>query len=188
MPDPAAHVTRVGTTPTLAVHPASQELDRPIHRSITCHSAIQVVSPKCPWPPHPAPCHSVLKTRINSQLVESISESLSTISSIVPTCVTITVPPAQSRPSYIARSHTLRGIATRHLLIALQPRHAEAPHLVEMESNHLVYDSTAQPRQHPVVATRYPLLVSAKSRFPAPSKSKELGFLLLTITVIVVQS
>ena len=94
MPDPAAHVTRVGTTPTLAVHPASQELDRPIHRSITCHSAIQVVSPKCPWPPHLAPCHSVLKTRINSQLVESISESLSTISSIVPTCVTITVPPA----------------------------------------------------------------------------------------------
>ena len=51
----------------------------------------------------------------------------------------------------------MRGIATRHLLIALQPRHAEAPHLVEMESNHLGYDSTAQHRQHPVVATRYPL-------------------------------
>ena len=38
--DPAAHVTRVGTTPTLAVHPASQELARPIHRSVTRHSAI----------------------------------------------------------------------------------------------------------------------------------------------------
>ena len=51
-------MTRVGTTPAVAVRPAaSRELARPTHRSITRHSAIQVVSQKCLQPPHPALCH-----------------------------------------------------------------------------------------------------------------------------------
>ena len=65
--------------------------------------------------------------------------------------------PRQWVTSHMARSHTFREFAIRHLLIALQPRHVEAPQPAGMESNHLGYDSTAQSRQHPVAATRYPL-------------------------------
>ena len=148
-------ITRVGTTPALALQSASSELARPIHRSIMRHSAIQVVTQKCPWPPDPAPCHSVLKTRINSQLVWSTSESLATVSVIVPTRVTIAVQPSLANGSHIARSHTFREKATRYLRIAVQPRHVEAPQLAGMGSNNLGYDLTAQSRQHSVAATRY---------------------------------
>ena len=157
MPDLQRTMTRVGTTPALPLQSASSELARPIHRSIMRHSAIQVVTQKCLWPPDPAPCHSVLKTRIDSQLVWSTSESLATVSVIVPTRVTIAVQPSLANGLHIARSHTFREKATRYLLIALQPRHVEAPQPAGMESNHSGYDSTAQSRQHIVTATRYPL-------------------------------
>ena len=99
----------------------------------------------------------MLKTRTNSQLVLSISESLTTVPVVVPTRVTIAVQLNLANGSHIARSHTFREFAIRHLLIALQPRHVEAPQPAGMEYHHLGYDSTAQHRQHPVVATRYPL-------------------------------
>lgn len=53
-----------------------------------------------------------------------------------------------------------------------EPRHAEAPHLVRMESNHLVHDSTAQFHQHAVVAARHPLLVHCQMSLSSPSDSK----------------
>ncbi len=159
-------MTRVGTTPALAVTSPSRKPVRPISRSITRHSAIQVVSQDCLWPPDPAPCHSVLKTRINSQLVLSISESLATVPVVVPTRVTIAVQLNLANGSHIARSHTFREFAIRHLLIALQLRHVEAPQPAGMESNHLGYDSTAQPHQHSVAATRYPLSFIPQASLP----------------------
>ena len=122
---------------------ASWELVRPIQRSITRHSAMQVDSQQCLWPPNPAPCHNALKTQISSQLVLSLSESPSTIEVILSTRATIAVQPNLADGSHIARSCPKWPEMTRHLLIAVQPRHAEASHLVEMRSNHLVYDSTA---------------------------------------------
>ena len=117
----------------------------------------QVDSQECLQPPDPAPCHRVLKTRTDSQLVWGTSESLATVSVIVPTRVTIAVQPSLANGLHIARSHTFREKATRYLLIALQPRHVEAPQPAWMESNHSSYDSTAQSRQRIVTATRYPL-------------------------------
>ena len=100
-------MTRVGTTPTVVVHPASRELARPIHRSITRHSAIQVVSQNrsaCGRQTrHPA---TALKTKISSQLVLSVSESPSTVAVDVPTRATIdiAVQPNLANGSHIARS------------------------------------------------------------------------------------
>ena len=63
---------------------------------------------------------------------------------------------------------------TRHLLIALQPRHAETPHPIGMESNHLGYDSTAQSRQDPsLLSTRFPLFVQRKVSLPHAIQIKE---------------
>ena len=93
----------------------------------------QVDGQECLQPPDPASHHIVLKTRINSQLVWSISESLATVSVIVPIRVTIAVQPNLANGSHIARSHTFREIAIRYLLIALQPRHVEAPQPAGME-------------------------------------------------------
>ena len=73
---------------------------------------------------------------------------------------------------------------TRHLLIALQPRRVEVPHLVGIESNHLGYDSTAHSRQGAVVATRYPLFIQRKVSPPPIIQIKKEGerrFLLLTV-------
>ena len=149
---------------------------RPIHGSTTRHSAIQVDSQKCLQPPEPAPHQIAAKNEISSQLVRSTSERLATVPVIVPTRVTIAVQSELANGSHIAtciaRSHTFRQIATRHLQIAPQPRHAEAPHLVRMESNHLVHDSTAQFHQHAVVAARHPLLVHCQMSLSPPSDSK----------------
>ena len=108
----------------------------------------------------------MLKTRTNSQLVLSTSESLATVPVVVPTRVTIAVQLNLANGSHIARSHTFREFAIRHLLIALQPRHVEAPQPAGMESNHLGYDSTAQSRQHSVAATRYPLSFIPQASLP----------------------
>ena len=50
-----------------------------IHNILSTHELItsttmtsKLVSQKCSWPLSPAPCHSALKPRINSQLVESV--------------------------------------------------------------------------------------------------------------------
>jgi hypothetical protein len=80
--------------------------------------------------------------------------------------VTIAVQLNLANGSNIARSHTFREFAIRHLLIALQPRHVEAPQPAGVESNHLGYDSTAQSRQHPVTATRYPLSFIRQASLP----------------------
>ena len=177
-------MTRVGTTPALAVTSPSRKPVRPIHGSITRHSAIQVDSQECLQPPEPAPHQIAARNEISSQLVRSTSERLATVPVIVPTRVTIAVQSELANGSHIARSHTFRQIATRHLQIAPQPRHAEAPHLVRMESNHLVHDSTAQHHQHPVVATRYPLSFIRRISLSPPSNcvllvrscSSETGF------------
>ena len=66
----------------------------------------QVDSQECLQPPDTAPCHSVLKTRINSQLVLSTSESLATVAMTVPTRATIAVQLNLANGSHIARSHT----------------------------------------------------------------------------------
>ena len=177
-------MTRVGTTPAVAVHPASRELARPIRRSITRHSPIQVVSQKCLQPPDPAPHHSAPQNQISPQLVLSISESLATVAVTVPTRATIAVQLNLANGSHIARNCSKLAEMTRHLLIALQPRRVGAPHLVGMESNHLGYDSTAQSRQGAVVATRYPLFVQRKVSLPLTIQIKKEGerrFLLLTI-------
>ena len=152
-------MTRVGTTPAPVLQSASRKPVRPTHRSITRHSAIKTTARIALQPPGPAPRHIAARNEISSQLVWSFSESLATVPVVVPTRMTIAAQPELANRPHIARSHTLREIATRHFLIALQPRHAEAPQLVRMESNHRVYDSTAQTRQHPVVTTPNPLLV-----------------------------
>ena len=129
----------------------------------------------------------MLKTRINSQLVLSISESLTTVPVVVPTRVTIAVQLNLANGSHIARNCSKLAEMTRHLLIALQPRRVGAPHLVGMESNHLGYDSTAQSRQGAVVATRYPLFVQRKVSLPLTIQIKKEGerrFLLLTINTL----
>jgi hypothetical protein len=180
-------MTRVGTTPAVAVHPASRELARPIRRSITRHSPIQVVSQKCLQPPDPAPHHSAPQNQISPQLVLSISESLATVAVTVPTRATIAVQLNLANGSHIARNCSKLAEMTRHLLIALQPRRVGAPHLVGMESNHLGYDSTAQSRQGAVVATRYPLFVQRKVSLPLTIQIKKEGerrFLLLTINTL----
>ena len=145
-------MTRVGTTPTIAVHTASRELSRPIHRSIRRNSATQIVSQKCLQPPHPAPCHSAPQNQISPQLVLSImiSESIATDS-----CDHRS--PAEPR-QWVTHCEKLREM-TRHLLIALQPRRVGPSHLVGMESDHLDrlrLDSTISPRRR----RRYPLHVS----------------------------
>ena len=117
----------------------------------------------------------MLQTRTNSQLVLSTSESLATVTVVVPTRVTIAVQLNLANGSHIARSHTFREFAIRHLLIALQPRHVEAPQPAGMESNHLGYDSTAQSRQGAVVATRYPLFVQRKVSLPPTIQIKKEG-------------
>ena len=168
-------MTRVGTTPAVAVRPASRELARPTHRSITRHFAIQVVSQKCLQPPHPAPCHSAPQNERRPQLVLSISESLATVAVIVPTHATIPVQLNLANGSHIARNCSKLPEMTRHLLIALQPRRVGVPHLVGMESNHLGYDSTAQSRQGAVVATRYPLFIQRKVSPPPTIQIKKGG-------------
>ena len=72
----------------------------------------QVDGQECLQPPDPASHHIVLKTRINSQLVWSISKSLATVSVVVPIRVTIAFQPNLANGSHIARSHTFREIAT----------------------------------------------------------------------------
>ena len=72
----------------------------------------QVDGQECLQPPDLASHHIVLKTRISSQLVWSISESLATVSVVVPIRVTIAVQPNLANGSHIARSHTFREIAT----------------------------------------------------------------------------
>ena len=87
----------------------------------------QVDSQECLQPPDPASHHIAARNEISSQLVWSTSESLATVSVIVPIRVTISM------------SHTLREVThceksrPRYLLIALQPRHAEAPQPAGME-------------------------------------------------------
>ena len=115
-------MTRVGTTPAVAVRPASRELARPTHRSITRHSAIQVVSQKCLQPPHPAPCHSAPQNQISPQLVLSISESLATVAVIVPTRATIAIQLNLANGSHIGRNCSKLPEMSRHLLIANQKR------------------------------------------------------------------
>ena len=188
-------MTRVGTTPAVAVHPTSRELAHPIQRSITRHSLIgvQVVSQKCLQPPHPAPCHSAPQKQISPQLVLSVSESPTTVAVTMLTRATIAAQLNIANGSHIARNCSKLPEMIQHLLIALQPRRVGAPHLVGMESNHLGYDSTAQsrqgavldstisprrrPRQHNLAKAPSSLpaihcLFNAKSRLPQASKSK----------------
>ena len=123
----------------------------------------------------------MLKTRTNSQLVLSTSESLATVPVVVPTRVTIAVQLNLANGSHIARSHTFREFAIRHLLIALQPRHVEAPQPAGMESNHLGYDSTAQSRQHSVAATRYPLSFLPQASLPNTIQLSIISSLILVV-------
>ena len=67
----------------------------------------QVDSQECLQPPGPAPHHIAARNEISSQLVWSTSESLATVSVIVPIRVTIAVQPNLANGSHIARSHTL---------------------------------------------------------------------------------
>ena len=78
-------------------------------------------------------------------------------------------------------SHTFREFAIRHLLIALQPRHVEAPQPAGMESNHLGYYSTAQSRQHPVAATRYPLSFIRQASLPNTLQLSIISSLILVV-------
>ena len=93
----------------------------------------QVDSQECLQPPDPASHHIAARNEISSQLVWSTSESLATVSVIVAIRVAIAVQPNLANGSHIARSHTFREFAIRHLLIALQPRHVEAPQPAGME-------------------------------------------------------
>ena len=64
-------MTRVGTTPAVPVHPASRELARPIQRSITRHSPMQVVSQKCLQPPDPTDTPPQRPTKPNQPTARS---------------------------------------------------------------------------------------------------------------------
>ena len=67
----------------------------------------QVDGQECLQPPDPASHHIAARNEISSQLVWSTSESLATVSVIVPIRVTIAVRPNLANESHIARSHTL---------------------------------------------------------------------------------
>ena len=67
----------------------------------------QVDNQECLQPPDPASHHIVARNEIGSQLVWSTSESLATVSVIVPIRVTIAVQPNLANGSHIARRHTL---------------------------------------------------------------------------------
>ena len=95
--------------------------------------------------------------------------------------MTIAVQLNLANGSHIARSHTFREFAIRHLLIALQPRHVEAPQPAGMESNHLGYDSTAQSRQHSVAATRYPLSFIPQASLPNTIQLSIISSLILVV-------
>ena len=57
-------MTRVGTTPAVAVRPASRGLARPTCSQVNnAPNKLHVVGPKCLQPPHPAPCHSDPQTK-----------------------------------------------------------------------------------------------------------------------------
>ena len=114
--------------------------DSQVNNTPFCH---QDDNQDCLQPPGPAPRHIAARNQISPQLVWSFSESLAIVPVGVPTRMTIAAQPELANRPHIARSHTLREIATRHFLIALQPRHVETPQLVRMESSHRVYDSTA---------------------------------------------
>ena len=163
----------MGSTPVVAVRPASRELARPTHRSITRHPTIQVVSQRCLQPAHPAPYHSAPQNQISPQLVLSISESLTIVPVIALTRVTIAVQLDLANGSHNARKRSNLPKMSRHLLIALQPRRFGAPHLVGMGSTHLGCDSTAQSRQGAVVATRYPLFIQRKVSLPLTIQIKK---------------
>ena len=137
--------------------------DSQVNNAPFCHTSCQ---PGLPVAATPSTLPPRVKTRTNSQLVLSTSESLATVPVVVPTRVTIAVQLNLANGSHIARSHTFREFAIRHLLIALQPRHVEAPQPAGMESNHLGYDSTAQSHQHSVAATRYPLSFLPQASLP----------------------
>ena len=104
--------------------------DSQVNNTPFCH---QDDSQDCLQPPGPAPRHIAARNEISSQLVWGTSESLATVSVIVPTRVTIAVQPSLANGSHIARSHTFREKATRYLRIAVQPRHVEAPQPAGME-------------------------------------------------------
>ena len=93
----------------------------------------QVDGQECLQLPDPASHQIAARNEISSQLVWSTSESLAKVSVIVPIRVTIAVQSNLANGSHIARSHTLREIAIRYLLIALQPCHVEAPQPAWME-------------------------------------------------------
>ena len=154
-------------TPAVAVHPASRELARPIRRSITRHSPIQVVSQKCLEPPDPAPHHSAPQNQISPQLVLSISESLATVAVTVPTRATIAVQLNLANGSHIARNCSKFPEMTRHLLIALQPRRALGHPTYSrdwVEPSRLRLDSTISPRHR----RRYPLSTVRSTQSLAP--------------------
>ena len=67
----------------------------------------QFDSQECMQPLDPASHHNAARNEISSQLVWSTSESLTTVSVIVPIRVTIAVQPNLANGSHIARSHTL---------------------------------------------------------------------------------
>ena len=67
----------------------------------------QVDNQECLQPPDPTSHHIAARNEISSQLVWTTSESLATVSVIVPVRVTIAVQPNLANGSHIARSHTL---------------------------------------------------------------------------------
>ena len=107
----------------------------------------QVDGQECLQPPDPVSHHIVLKTRISSQLVWSISESLATVSVVVPIRVTIAVQPNLANGSHIARSHTFREIATQIFAdcAATTPRRGTLASRDGVEPSRLRRDSTTSP-------------------------------------------
>ena len=133
MPTQQRHDNTIGCDPRFCSNVTLADANPPGSRVNNTLFRHQVDGQECLQSPDPASHHIVLKTRINSQLVWSTYESLAIVSVIVPIRVTIAVQPNLANGSHIARSHTFREIAIRYLLIALPPRHVEAPQPVGME-------------------------------------------------------
>ena len=89
-------ITRSGATPACAVTSPSRLLTQP-----DTSFRHQFDSQECMQPPDPASHHNVARNQI------STSESLTTVSVIVPIRVTIAFQPNLAIGSHIARSHTL---------------------------------------------------------------------------------
>ena len=112
MPTQRCHDNTIGCDSRVRSNITLADANPPGSRVNNTQFRHQVDGQECLQQPDPASHHIAARNEFSSQLVWSTSESLATVSVIVPIRVTIAVQPNLANEPHIARSHTLREIAT----------------------------------------------------------------------------